>query len=589
MRLQYFRLDTPFRSLPSGFEIYFSSGEVHGPFSPYCLAGRNGSGKSNLLEVLASIFFHLECMTLVWRPEALADFDSSMGNPAAYFLTYSLIKSDYDLRDFDPSDYGYLVFVQIEKKLGKAPEIRIREGEAEEFGAPLERKEIRNYLPDFVIGYSSGENEILSLPFQKMRLIHFDEYFSAVMEETGYSKPEGRLIYFDLPFSQAVFLTNYLMQPRKVIKPILRKLGIAGILSFRIIVNLVKKEKEGPLDEKGLKYEIYGGPREELDLSTYVWQSSIEDASLLRILNRLERCATTHYHNLEENTLTFDFFLDPDPLDENGNEIFDAERNRVRLGFTKTAFQQHFDYDPLDLFQAFQILLTLNLYDVSVETKYDYYLSDSLYSNETLPILPSDKRFMRFKDFWLVKEKLESKLLSKSLSDGEHQYLHAMGICLLFGSTNSLILLDEPETHLNPDWRASFISTLKDCLHPYKDQETSILPEFLISSHSPFIISDCQKENVLIFKKGNTTNLVEVNRPDFETFGSSVNKITMKIFGRLETIGGYAQEFRDELERKLESGELTPDEVIEEANAKLGDSVEKVFLINKALDKKEKQ
>ncbi|MGY0039660.1 AAA family ATPase [Pedobacter sp. NJ-S-72] len=88
-------------------------------------------------------------------------------------------------------------------------------------------------------------------------------------------------------------------------------------------------------------------------------------------------------------------------------------------------------------------------------------------------------------------------MYNKSLSDGEHQFLHAMGICLLFRNSNSLFLMDEPETHFNPDWRSKFISTLKDCL----DQKNqTYLSELLITSHSPFIVSDCFQENVLIQK-----------------------------------------------------------------------------------------
>ncbi|MGY0039659.1 hypothetical protein [Pedobacter sp. NJ-S-72] len=88
------------------------------------------------------------------------------------------------------------------------------------------------------MAYSSGENEILSLPFFKMRFINYDEYEQALRDELPYVQPEGRLIYFDNNFSQAVFLTNYLMQPTKVLEPIHRTLGIKGILQFRIIIRL---------------------------------------------------------------------------------------------------------------------------------------------------------------------------------------------------------------------------------------------------------------------------------------------------------------------------------------------------------------
>src|SRR5438045_8241908 len=109
-----------------------------------------------------------------------------------------------------------------------------------------------------------------------------------------------------------------------------------------------------------------------------------------------------------------------------------------------------------------------------------------------------------------------------------------MRICLHFKKSNSLFLLDEPETHFNPDWRSSFISTLRDCLD---EKDNSILRDILITSHSPFIVSDCVSDNVLIFKKPKGKNkTVKVSRPDFKTFGASVNLLTQQIFHKEETI-----------------------------------------------------
>ncbi|QYS86155.1 AAA family ATPase [Flavobacterium oreochromis] len=59
MKLKSLKLHSPFRSLQSGFEIDFLNeynSDKLWDFMPYCLVGRNGSGKSNILEVLAEIF-----------------------------------------------------------------------------------------------------------------------------------------------------------------------------------------------------------------------------------------------------------------------------------------------------------------------------------------------------------------------------------------------------------------------------------------------------------------------------------------------------------------------------------------------------
>jgi energy-coupling factor transporter ATP-binding protein EcfA2 len=62
MRLLRLHLPNGFRGLPPGFEVRFHAETTASPQSldPLCLVGLNGSGKSNLLQVLAEIFRTLE-------------------------------------------------------------------------------------------------------------------------------------------------------------------------------------------------------------------------------------------------------------------------------------------------------------------------------------------------------------------------------------------------------------------------------------------------------------------------------------------------------------------------------------------------
>jgi restriction system-associated AAA family ATPase len=154
---------------------------------------------------------------------------------------------------------------------------------------------------------------------------------------------------------------------------------------------------------------------------------------------------------------------------------------------------------------------------------------------------------------------------------------------LLFRDTNSLFLLDEPETHFNPDWRANFISRLRQCL-PGNGNTTQ---EMLITTHTPFLISDSRPEKVLVFNKDKTSGEVSISHPDYNTLGSSINKITMSTFGKRETIGGYAQEILERLRTRFDGGNETASALIDEINHELGDSVEKILLIKAILDKVE--
>lgn len=514
MKLIRLKLGTAFRSLHKDFEVNFFRGEdteKMWEFAPYCLVGRNGSGKSNILEALAAIFYHIECIYLTYKPEGFeGEGDFSKVHTDGFFPE-QCTPDDFELEYYfhqkgafsgafsDAFQISKTLHILIKKEAVKAPQIFT----LNEVGAiehELSRTEVKEILPEFVIGYSSGENEVLSLPFFKMRFIQYDEYEDALRYETPYANPEGRLMYLDTQHSQAVFLTNFLMQDEGILKPLYNTIGIKRISEFRIIIGQHKKiGREKPeYDDFFERQEAhdYKEPIDGFELTELLVQKN-EDTTDIKIIDKLKRCATTQYFDETTQILYLDYFVDGDIRDEKGDILKDANGEQIGLSQIKQAFRAHFNNDPFELFRAFQILLTLNLYDVDIKTKREVYNSNSIYVNETIPILPSHKRIFRFKDFTIEKTNVEDGLLSKSLSDGEHQYLHAIGLCLLFRKTNSLFLLDEPETHFNPDWRAQFISTLRDCLAK-KMEESECLREILITSHSPFIISDSQEENVLV-------------------------------------------------------------------------------------------
>ncbi|EGB14705.1 ABC transporter [Pseudodesulfovibrio mercurii] len=612
MKLLYIKITDPkgFRSLQTGFEYRFRSEwdlEEEQGFAPFVCAGPNGSGKSNLLEVLAAIFYHMECIYLANKPDSFVydeeanpnGFQGSVSTPDAFELTYrfNLIDKNY----YTPASAGVAqagrtlagvtefrdrirpVEIHISKELGKHPVVTqtdLKTGEQEEL---IDGQKIRKILPEFVLGYSSGENEILSLPFFKMRFVQFDEYWDALQNQLDYpGRPESRLAYLDSNFSQAILLCNLLYHDRETLKPFREDVGIEEIIKFRIIIRL---SIEVSLDQ-ALGFSRGENPRprkmQEVGLNhpaIEITETGDESRSTYRanliellegeeesdkLISRLKRCATCSYEDEATDSLYLDYYVTEE---------------------TKQAFSNNFDFEvnksPIALFQAFQVLLMLNLFSVSDTLKSDLYQSDSLYVSETVPTLASDERIVRFKDFWLKKEGVEEPVLLKSLSDGEHQLLHSLGLCLLFKNTQSLFLLDEPETHFNPNWRSSFISRLHDCFKGAGDNH-----EMLITTHTPFLISDSSPDKVLVFNK--TNGIVSVIRPDYNTLGSSINKITMATFDKRETIGGHAQSQLDALRRRFEEGE-DKDQVIAEINRQLGDSVEKVLLIKTILDSMEGQ
>lgn len=600
-----------FRSLPCGFEHHFRTEwslqeELAQPegFAPFVCAGPNGSGKSNLLEALAAIFFQLEVLRVrrSFLPEALQD-EAREVSPVAYELEY-LIKLPKEYRAYSSPEFAHVV---VTKEPGLSPWLRWENADAfpSDGFAPshLTDEERDLLLPQYVLGYSSGENEILSLPFFKMRFVQFDEYWNALTRQLSYpGHPETRLAYLDSGFSQAILLCNLLFQDEATLEPFREDVGIEALREFRIILrrripidavqleafdladedqkrerrNRIQAEaRTRGLSESEITQSVDDWIRREIIEGNPALSETDEPGStryrlnLLQLLegdetsslmvSALKRCATLSYIDGASDTLVLDYWV---------NEA------------TRQAFHKNFDGSALVLFQAFQVLLTLNLYAVSEVLKTDLYISTSHYISETVPTLASDQRIMRFKFVRFTKQGVVEPMMLKELSDGEHQLLHSLGLCLLFRETNSLFLLDEPETHFNPDWRANFISRLRRCL----SSQSEFAQEMLITTHTPFLISDSKPDKVLVFAKEKTIGAVSISHPEYNTLGASINKIAMSTFGKRETIGGHAQALLEALRDRFEQGSEDKEALITEIHQQLGDSVEKVLLIKAIQD-----
>jgi restriction system-associated AAA family ATPase len=417
-----------------------------------------------------------------------------------------------------------------------------------------------------------------------MRFIQFDEYCDHLVKDVPYDgKPEGRMIYLDEQFSQAILICHFLFPNDAILRVFEKEIGLKGIQRFRIIIRKFHRLQIAEERQKSMSLEEKKDKSKTTVELTSKLSGYYDDKGTLQLglIDKLIKCSTAFYEGENDS-----------PNGEGGDLFLDYWVNEA----TKKAFQFHFSErvedsnelssakSALNLFQSFQTLLMLNHYKVDIETKAELYKSGSLYVNETISTPASHERIMRFKEGSLIKEGVPETIYIKALSDGEHQLIHTIGLCLLFRHESALFLLDEPETHLNPDWRASYISTLRAALEA--DSATkNVMREVLLTSHSPFIISDCRQDNVLVFEK-NPDGKVEWDFAKFNTFGASSNAITIRVFGQKETIGDYALDKLNDLRQRLQDNE-SPDALIDEVGKELGDSVEKVLFINQALDKKE--
>ncbi len=129
----------------------------------------------------------------------------------------------------------------------------------------------------------------------------------------------------------------------------------------------------------------------------------------------------------------------------------------------------------------------------------------------------------------------ESDTLSL-LSSGQSILAHFVTALVARIQDNTLILFDEPETHLHPNAVAHLFNVLNDILELYDSFA-------IIATHSPVVIQEIPKKRVILLtREGNCT----LNTPmDFETFGESISELTRHVFDTVSTPHYYKKVLKD--------------------------------------------
>ena len=92
------------------------------------------------------------------------------------------------------------------------------------------------------------------------------------------------------------------------------------------------------------------------------------------------------------------------------------------------------------------------------------------------------------------------------LSEGEQQLLMVLGLMRFTKSHESLVLLDEPDTHLNPHWSVDYLKDLtrvmSDTALESPEQQSS---QILMATHDPLVIASLVKEQIQLLKRDTQT------------------------------------------------------------------------------------
>ena len=435
------------------------------------IVGRNGSGKSNVLEALVSIFRNLDLgeappfsYELVYRLgephsvdqpsdrwlELIIDADPTRGTLAKQYkvCVRDLLSGETPADMFAEKPRGITIpFSKVKRdKEGSAP-----------------------YLPKYVFAYYSGPSDRLERHFRK----HRTDFYRSLLKNELDLKGDIRPLFYAKPHhSQFVLLAFFLSEQDSKEKVFLREhLGIDGLDSIHFVMR-----QPGWAKEKGeLFWGARGVVRRFLDELIKYTLSPVK-------ITRQEDTSLTGSNIRNE---FFHLFL-PDQY---------ALRDFAR------------DLSADELFKMLEsTLLSEIISEVSIRVK----VSSS-----------------------------EEPLTFRELSEGEQQLLTVLGLLKFTGGKDSLFLLDEPDTHLNPSWAVKYLKFLREFV---PNHETSHL---LMVTHHPLAIAELKKQQVQVMWRDDDYK-VHSQEPYIDLRGAGFMATLTEIFGLNTTLDLETQSLLDQ-------------------------------------------
>lgn len=495
-------------------------------FEPLCLIGPNGAGKSQFLQILAEIF------QAVYH--AVVDKEERVeGNPRLQFEVEYLIR---------PSGAQSNIHVRIARRTESKRKATVtihKKVEGEWVECELSAPSTLALLPQKIVGYTSGDNETLSLPFLLSRSGYAEDVRESALHAVANDSaiPDTRLMLIDYGTHLEVLVANLLLGSIEQRTALLQEARLRGLHSFRCIVQLAHSAvPKVPSRRKSIRK----GVQLTKELEGY--------------LDRLRRLATCFDYDEKSETYIFDYFVD--------------DQTQAGFGF--------FWKTTLELYSAFHKLAMLNDLAIPKATRERFRQdTEARRFASRLPEPQDEDKVFRFERVSFTSQGYTKIVDYVSLSDGEHQLAQLLGTFCMVSFPDVLFLLDEPESHFNPQWRVKFTSRILDLPTPNgtrRADSAAAQQECLLTTHAPFLPSDMRRDKVFIFGKNNETGEIVVRRPDVETYGTTFDAILEECFGVRPPI---SEEPRKDIQVLMDSSDLI---AIKAGIERLGDSVEKVFL-----------
>ncbi|OYP20564.1 hypothetical protein CFC35_35880 [Streptomyces sp. FBKL.4005] len=135
-----------------------------------------------------------------------------------------------------------------------------------------------------------------------------------------------------------------------------------------------------------------------------------------------------------------------------------------------------------------------------------------------------------------ARRRTAARKLFASLSSGHKVVLLTVTRLVEHVGERTLVLVDEPETHLHPPLLSAFIRVLSDLLIDRNGLA-------IVATHSPVVLQEVPAH--CVWKLRRYGNHLAADRPTIETFGENVGVLTHEVFGLEVTDTGFHRDLSE--------------------------------------------
>lgn len=156
----------------------------------------------------------------------------------------------------------------------------------------------------------------------------------------------------------------------------------------------------------------------------------------------------------------------------------------------------------------------------------------------------------------------DGKVSFTQLSEGELQMLTVLGLMRITREDHCLFLLDEPDTHLNPTWKLRYFDDIEGVLNQDGQTQTQGASQVVITTHDPMMIGSLMREQVHILRREGDGTVVQSPYEHPQGMGVA-GLLKSELFGLPSTLDPQTLDDlqrRNELVAKKASDGLTAEE-----------------------------